>query len=201
VLGYVAGSIELSDELLTKFFDSSSQGLRREVLGHLGWTLTGWKETAPDVLERVRLLWDSRMTHVRASPDGGDELLDFYWYVKADQLPPGWWLPRLIEVCRLSENFVSRGMISEEIAAAAREYPEETLAVLELMLLPERPHQPFDNHDLVERTAPEVIARCLDTNDQELDGRALGLMNYLGSIGFQDMEDRVRTRRNGGEPA
>ncbi len=92
-------------------------------------------------------------------------------------------------------------MISEEIAAAAREYPEETLTVLELMLLPERPHQPFGNHDLVERAAPEVIARCLDTNDQELDGRALGLMNYLGSIGFQDMEDRVRTRRNGGGPA
>jgi hypothetical protein len=194
VSAFVVGQMDVNDSLFTSFFGNSTAETRRDVLGHLGWSAMHWVEPDPTVLSRTRELWDLRAASADANPDNAIEFDEFYWYIRSGQFEAGWWLPRLIDLVKSGRSLKSRGMIGEQLATAAHAYPEDALTALEFLLKSQTDQVHLMSYDLVEYAAAPVIAMATTSGDDEVARRASDLMNWLGSVGFQDMEKRVNDR-------
>jgi hypothetical protein len=197
VSAFIVGHLDADDSLFTTFFGKSTAETRRDVLGHLGWSAMHWVEPDPTVLSRTRQLWDLRAASADSNADDAAiEFDDFYWYIRSGQFEAGWWLPRLIDLVKSGRSLKSRGMIGEQLATAAHDYPEDALTALEFLLKSQIDQVHLMSYDLVENAAAPVIAMAMKSGDDEVARRASGLMNWLGSVGFQDMERRVNDRLN-----
>lgn len=184
------GEIELDDTLLVLYFARVDVDSRASVLGHLGWMLL--HNTAPEeFLKRAQAIWDWRAKAVEGSETESTELSGFYWWVRCGQFPPSWWMPRLI-VASKAPGFDARGMIGEQIAAAASNDPRAAFEVLSALL--ESGDGEFGRYDLVEN-APSVLAAALDVDDPDLTAKADALLNDLGKAGHLTMLQRVNELR------
>lgn len=185
----ILGHIDRSDPLLGTFFSEVDPAVRGDVLGHLAWTFLDQKVEA-EYLDRAATLFDERLAHVRRHREDAAELREFYWFVRCRAYPAVWWLPRLREAAELSQ-LDTRGMIGEQLADAARQYPELAFDILQTLLHSGVDADGFSKYDLVTDALPTVLASALSTDDGELKARARRLMSEYGEKGFIELERQV----------
>lgn len=186
--------IQTDDPLVTAFYELADADTRGAVIGHIAWSFMNSTVIDPEVKARLEELWDSRTKHVRRHPEDAAELKDFYWFVRSEKFDVEWWMPRLREAAELHANLNTRGMIGEQLGAAAAQMPREALeATRRLMNRDEETG--MLGYDLNEHAVPLVIAAALDSGDRELAADASKFMNDLGAQGYVTLEERVNQHR------
>ncbi len=186
----IRGDIGEDDPLRAEFYTRVDADTRGDAIGHTAWSFMH-AEVVDDVIrDRLTDLWDERVRHVKARPEDKAELKDFYWFIRSEKFPASWWLPRLVEALELDGELETKGMIGEQLAAAADELPRVALDALTMLLAPaETPDR--DNYDLRTHSLAPVIAAALKTSDPQLQADARSLMNRMGERGEIDLERRV----------
>lgn len=194
--GIIRGQVGPEDPLRKAFFAGAPAETRGDAIGHIAWSFMHADAVDETIRDRLADLWDERVQHVRAHQDDKGELKDFYWFIRCDKFPSSWWLPRLKEALDLDSELETHGMIGEQLAAAAAQFPREALDALALLLKPD--DTPFrDNYDLRAEALAPVIAACLDSGSPQLANEARALMNLMGARGELDLEQRVQALRDG----
>lgn len=192
--GIASGALEIDDELVSTFYAWAPPSTRGSSIGHLAWSMTQADSIDPAVVDRVMRLWDIRVAYVREAAEDAAEMADFYWFVRCTAFPPEWWLPRLAEVATRYEDFNPRGMLAKHLANAALVDTDAALTVLEQLVEHREKQDQWDQYDLVQNAAPDVLAAGLASSDSGIRARADELMNLLGALGHLDMEQRVNGR-------
>lgn len=185
----ILDQIDRSDSLVDAFFSGVAPDVRGDVLGHLAWTFLDQKVDA-EFRNRAATLLDERLAHVRRHREDSTELHEFYWFVRCRAFPTEWWLPRLREAAELTQ-LDTRGVIGEQLAEAARQYPQLAFDTLETLLHSGVDADGFSKYDLVTNALPTVLATALATDDGELRARARRLMSEHGEKGFIELERQV----------
>lgn len=191
----ILGRIDRSDSLFDAFFRGVDPEVRGDVLGHLAWTFLDQKVDA-HYLDRAATLLDERLAHVRRHREDAAELHEFYWFVRCRAFPTDWWLPRLREAAELS-RLDTRGMIGEQLAEAAKQYPELAFDTLETLLDSGADADGFSKYDLVTDALPTVLASAMATDNSDLGTRARRLMSAYGEKGFIELQRQVEAISRG----
>lgn len=186
-------SIQRDNELAATYFDKASTSSVARVLGHLGWLLgrADGENVPEDVLSRAKDLWDWRAGLVAGGEADLDELSEFFWWARIDQLAPEWWVPRLTQAIE-APSFDSRGLIGERLEAAAPASPLDVVRILERLLAGR--DEPMGRYDLVEH-APGILAAALDSGDPDATESARRVMDFLGRGGQLRIKELVDQRR------
>lgn len=192
LLLYVYDLMEFDDPLIRLQFSSTTPEVRSDVLGHLGWQFMHNDRDEP-VKARAQALVDWRVEEIRAGRATTTELNDFYWWVKANRFPAGWWLP-ILDLAASDTKFNTHLMIGTALAEAAIQFPAQSVSLL-AQLLPSRDHA-WERYDLIEN-APPILAAALDSDDETAHEVARTLMNRLGREGFTDLDESVDKFRVG----
>lgn len=196
IVVYTRGQIEIDDPLMVKFFAESSVEVRGAALGHIAWNFMHSDSVPPDIRDRLGLLWDSRVEHVRDTPEDAGELADFYWFVRSEKFEAEWWLPRLLEAAQLYASLKTHGMIGDQLASVAQKNPRAVFDVLTTLIRGRQEDFPGENYDLVENAVPPSLAAALDSGDVSLEADARTFMNELGEAGHTNLENRVNALRS-----
>ncbi|MGN6325053.1 hypothetical protein [Pseudolysinimonas sp.] len=188
---HIRGQLELDDPLMNSFFVDEPANVRGEAIGHIAWEFMQADVVDDQMRARLESLWDSRVVHVREHPEDGAELKDFYWFVRSRKFDPAWWLPRLIEAATLDPELMTHGMIGEDLATAAREYPSEVLdAVVALTARSGDVAEPT-MYDLMRTAVPTAIAWSIERGDDALKADARRFMNTLAERGYINIVQSV----------
>lgn len=187
----IGGHTNGDDALRTEFYAHADPEIRGDAMGHIAWSFMHADVVDDSIRDRLADLWDERVLHVKTHPEDEAELNDFYWFIRSEKFPASWWMPRLKEALELNGELETKGMIGEQLAVAAHEFPRAALDALTMLLAPE---ETSDRHtyDLRTHSLAPVIAAALATSVEKLRTDALALMNLMGARGEIDLEKRVR---------
>lgn len=186
----IRGDIGDEDPLRTEFFSEAAPETRGAAIGHTARSFMHAEVADDTIRDRLGVLWDERVVHVRSHPEDKAELKDFYWFIRSEKFPVSWWLPRLVEALALSGDLDTHGMIGEQLAAAANDSPRLALDALTMLLRP-GDGMDRDDYDLRTNSLAPVIAAALRTTDESLQADARTLMNQMGARGEIDLDKRV----------
>lgn len=188
----IRGDKDVNDPVASAFFSTVSAKERGEALGHIAWAFARAEQVDDDIRDRLAVLWDGRVDHVRSHPQDREELNGFFWFAKSGKFSVEWWLPRLREAAALNPSLGSeRYMIGKELASAADVDPRTAFDVLRLLL--ENHDSPgLAVHDLTLNAVPVVLARAIDSGDETISAEATAYMNYLGEQGNLALESQVK---------
>jgi hypothetical protein len=191
ITAIILGNNTVDDATPREFFAVAPPDTRGEALGRIAWAFMHAQRVDDPTRDRLAELWDSRVAHVRAHPDDGEELSGFYWFVRSHKFATEWWLPRLKEAAELYPPLSAECyLIAEEIASAADVDPRTTLDVLKL-LLGERDESGMVTFELTREAAPIIIAKAIASGEQDLKQDAVAYMNQLGEQGNLSLESEV----------
>lgn len=189
---FMWGHVAYDDALVQEYFSLASPENRGKAIGHIAWAFMNAEKVNEDIARRFGELWDLRVAHVKKHPEDKAEIEDFYWFVKSGKYPPEWWLPRLIDAAEVHGDLSTHGMVGEILAKASTDRPRQALDAL-MLLLDEKPDTDALKYDLREHAAPIIIANGLMSDDEELKKDAEQFMHKLGSWGYIDLEERVKS--------
>ncbi|KQO99689.1 hypothetical protein ASF30_07215 [Leifsonia sp. Leaf264] len=188
---HIRGQLPIDDALMVAFFSDEPADVRGDAIGHIAWEFMHAEVVDEEIRVRLEALWDCRVDHVRKHPSDRDELKDFYWFVRSRKFEKAWWVPRLLEAATLHPNLVTHGMIGEDLAAAAAEYPKEVLdTVMALTKLVDDSPEPT-MYDLMRYAVPAAIAWALVNEDPELQAKGHRFMNALAERNYINIQHDV----------
>ncbi|WP_150462253.1 hypothetical protein [Nesterenkonia ebinurensis] len=190
--GIIRDELDSDDDLVKEYFSKVDPKVRGQALGRMAFQFKHANSVSDNFRDRLGALWDRRVKHVRRTPEDVQELQDFYWFVNCGRFSPEWWLPRLKEAAELGGLRDSQGVIGDQLLEALPNHAEE---VLDAVIALTRSRAEMHDYDLREQTAPTVIARALDSGDDELARRATALMNKLGAEGQINLHRQVESIR------
>lgn len=194
VQAIIRGHVDLTDPLRVAFYSVAPAEVRGDAIGHVAWSFLQAEKVDDVFRDRLAALWDERSAHVAARPEDGAELKDIYWFVRCGKFSAEWWLPRLKQALILVPELDTRGMIGEQLAAAALGSPQDSLEVLRLLLQPAETRS-RDHWDLRHHALAPVLAAALDDGNDQLRRDAIDLMNVMGERGETDLDQRVAALR------
>lgn len=190
IAAVIRGDIDSTDALRTEFYTRADPETRGDAIGHTAWSFMHAEAVDDAIRDRLAGLWDERVTHVKVHPEDKAELKEFYWFIRSERFHSSWWLPRLKEALELDGGLKTNGMIGEQLAVAASEFPRESLDVLTMLLAPDEETY-HETYDLRTDALAPVIAAALRTPDAKLQADARALMNLMGARGEIDLDKRV----------
>jgi len=186
---YVRGELPIDDELMITFFRDEPAEIRGDAIGHVAWTFMQAEEVDSEIRERLEILWDERVSHVRAHPGDKAEIKDFYWFIRSRKFEPAWWVPRLLAALEIDPDLQTHGMIDEDLAAAAPDFPRQ---VLQAVIALASAHG-GGMYGFYELAVPAALAWALTgDDDDDLVQQARRFMNELAERGDIHIESRVR---------
>ena len=123
---YWKGKIDLSAQgnLVDSLFKQASVKIRRHALAFIGRNLGGTNLPPPSILDRLKTLWDRRLSAVRTStPAAAEELVDFGWWFVSGTLDDSWSISQLKETLRLAGRVEPDHMVMKHLADIANARP------------------------------------------------------------------------------
>lgn len=191
ISGLIYEDIEPDDPLVMAFFNGADAQVRGAAMSNVAWSFAQTKSVDAGIAARFGQLWDERIAHVRESPGDAAELRGIFWLVKSVAYDAPWWLPRLREALEFESDIkADRYLLGRELAQASVVDPENSLAVLELLL--ESVDGGMLEYDLSRHAVPIVIANALQSASESVARAGRSYMNVLGARGYLSLESEVR---------
>jgi hypothetical protein len=125
---YWRGTIGIDDGLMTTFFGRAPDEVRAHALAYIGRSLANGPEVPPNILARLRDLWEWRLQTARASNDVmsyRDELAQFGWWFVSRKYDDAWGLEQLRAVLDLTGMAEPDFKVSETLETLATTFPLE----------------------------------------------------------------------------
>lgn len=180
---YWCGEIDLaSDNLLQKFFAIASDDLREHAIRFVGHSLSEGEPPPPEVLHRLKLLWESRVEVAETRPlDHVEELSAFGEWFGSGRFDDEWALKNLRAVLRLARKIDRGDKVVERLAHLANTRPLDAVEAFEQVvdvdtqgwLLP-----------LVREDAERLLRVALARDDSR--ERATDVLHRLGARGYSE---------------
>ncbi|MFY9728712.1 MAG: hypothetical protein WB579_10045 [Bryobacteraceae bacterium] len=123
---YWRGTIRTDDVLATTFFGQAPDDVRAYAIAYIGRSLANASEAPPNILARLRELWEWRLQTARASHDAMSyrhELAQFGWWFVSRKYDDAWGLEQLRAVLDLTGLAEPDFKVSEILEALATTYP------------------------------------------------------------------------------
>jgi hypothetical protein len=190
---YWRGKAELDEpDLLLAFFDTAPDSLRGHALSSVGHALDRSDEVPPEMLDRLQVLWTSRLVVARERPvEHSDELAAFGWWFGSGKFEPDWSLRQLIEALRLTKKIESHYLVAERLAEVAETAPMQAVGALRLMV-----EADVDSWGLAgwSEEVKVIITSAIAASDSATRQAAVDLIHYLGARGYQEFRELLPTR-------
>ncbi|MDO8363922.1 MAG: hypothetical protein Q7V88_13570 [Actinomycetota bacterium] len=195
--GIIRGHTRTDGQVAEAFFQTAPAEVRGAALGHIAWNFMHASAVDDAIRDRLALLWDQRVAHVRSDPRDEQELNGFTWFVQSHKFAVEWWLPRLKEALELCPGLgAERFMIGKDLAASADIDARGAFVALKL-LLEVRDERGLTRFDLSRHATPMVLARAIASGDDALKDEAVAYMNQLGEMGNVTLESEVNNVLSG----
>ncbi|MDQ3671472.1 MAG: hypothetical protein M3364_03405 [Actinomycetota bacterium] len=179
---YAMGEIELDDELLARFYELASVERRSQVLEAIGRGL-GTEAIPDEAAERLRLLFDRRLEHVRAG-GAADELRGFAWWFRSGALGDEWLLNRLRGALEIGGEVQPDHVVAARLAEIRADHLLAVIEVIELMV--ERSSRSWfvlGSRDAISAIVADALAAGGDA-----EARARDVIGRLVARGYRDFE-------------
>jgi len=180
---YCWGDIGLEpDGLLAQFYGSANDELCARAFQQVGLGIDRPARVSPDVLTRLKQLWDYRLEESRRSPSQHvGELAEFGWWFASGKFDDTWAIEQLAMVLRTGGKINPGHKVAGRLVSLCQQMPYGVLECLNLMIA----------NDRMEWSArlcfPEietVLKQTLGSSDVKVAGAANDLRNRMLSWGF-----------------
>jgi hypothetical protein len=193
---YRWGVLDLSDPqgLLQLFYNRASDTLRAHALGLLGRNLHRISgDIPPENLERLQLLWESRLRAAREQPSSHmEEIAEFGWWFASAKFDTSWAIAQLKEALKLTAEVEPYDSVLDHLAALAPAMPLDAVECLKLIIEGDKEGWRISAFPEAKRN---ILRAALDCQDHEARQVAENLINRLGAQGYWDFRDLLQEVR------
>jgi len=189
---YWRGKLDLADPkgMLAQFWARANEQLRGHVLVVLGRWLYDIKESiSPDVLERLRTLWEARLAVAKAAQAAEGykaEMIAFGWWFASGKFDDAWALSQLDEVLKIASKAEPDHLVLERLAALAPAMPRQVVNCMEGIIRGDREGWGIYRWRDEGR---QILSIALRSGDKEAAANAVNLIHLLGSRGYFEFRD------------
>lgn len=189
VVLYGRGRISLDEAggLMVRFFEKADARVRAHAMVTAGRILAGDETIPPEVIERLKKLWEVRLNATRSSPDADRaELSAFSSWFTSRKFDNEWTLAQLNTVLQLIGNLQHDFDAPERLVELAPQYPLETVECLRLMIEGSKETWQIS----LWRDAPrKVLQAAKESGDATVIKAVDDVVNRLGARGFFEFRD------------
>ena len=144
-----------------------------------------------EVIERLRNLWETRLSEVRSSPDQrelADEIGHFGWWFASAKFDDGWAIKQLVEALQVAGRAEPDHLVVERLAAVSKKMPLEAVQCLDYLVKGDE--KGWKLHGWLEG-AKAILINALDSGGDAND-IAEDLIHFIGSRGFLEFRSLLR---------
>ncbi len=176
--------------LLARFYAKADPKLRNWALEFIGRGL--WKTAgniSPEILDRVKHLWATRLEAVRAagtaSPESG-EVTSFGWWFVSGRFDAEWAIDQLLEALKIGSRIEPDHLVVERLAQLSGEMPIRTVECLRMIVEGDR-----DGWGILgwRDHARTILGTAIHSADLTARDRTIDLVHRLGSRGYFEFRD------------
>jgi hypothetical protein len=128
---YWLGVIEW-DGLLDRFFARADDARRAEAVQYLGMALAHEPSVPPEMLERLRRLWEIRRDATKGQPGHACELAAFGWWAASGRFDESWATDQLSDLLSHPDKVTPDGQVLQWVASVAARRPCDAVRCLDL---------------------------------------------------------------------
>jgi hypothetical protein len=193
---YWIGRLELDDPALREFYGRASDELRAHALEFVGRALKDSDKVAPEQIERLKALWESRLA---ANTENGKkknskEIAQFAVWFWSGKFDDDWALQQLIASLKSSEDIEGEFYVLDRLAQLSSTMPKQTLIALDLEIKSaHRQRDYFHGRD----KAKAIIENGLRSTEPTTQKKAREVANLLLSLRYSEFRDLALGRHLG----
>lgn len=173
---------KLDSALLDAFWNKANSKLRGYALESVGRSLyRGEGAVAPQIIDRIRSLWESRLAEVKEQPGfNGEcpEMSAFGWWYISKKFDDAWAIDQLLEALKIAGRVDPTHMVADRLAEVVALFPEKVIKALRLIVDGEKERWGFASWSDM---AKKILRHALGTDARQ---SAEDLIHYLGSRGY-----------------
>lgn len=192
MLFYGRGKIKIDDPLLQEFWATANDEMREHALGFMGRSLKGDGEFDAPLLERLKVLWESRLAAAKASDNKEDyekEVSAFGWWFASARFDDKWSADQYLESLEIGRKTQSDYFVIERLSDLVKTLPVESVKILNKMLLADEPGWIVMGH---RGEITGILATALKAPEAEAQKEARELINRLVARGHTEYNDLLK---------
>lgn len=186
---YGRGKLNLTE--LKPLWEKADDSLREHVLDTVGRNLKSAKvQIPPEVIERYKKLWETRVSEVKKAKDKSryqNEMSAFGWWFASGAFDQKWSFQQYLFALGVSKKDPSDHTVLEHLEKIASSFPEESVLVLEKLLLErEEPNWIIiGDRDQIEKIFKIILA----TKNQKAIDKSRALLGRVMSKGYTELNN------------
>ncbi len=181
---------KLDDTLLNLFWERADEDLRANALRYISTSLYRTKgKIAPEYIDRLKLLWESRLTIAKKDPDRHRrEMETFGPWLLSKQFNDTWSVAQLAEALTISGKIADFSKeVVNRLIELIEQYPNEVLQCLNLMVKGNNDGWGISRW---KNEAKTLLQLGLKTSAKS---KAREIINYFVMLGYFDFGDLLKT--------
>ena len=189
---YWRGKLSLDEpaDLLARFYAKASDKLCGHAFSVGGRRLYNAQEktVSPEILDRVRILWEQRLEAARAATplSHAVELAAFGWWFTSAKFDDTWAITQLTEILKLVGKVDADRRVVERLAALAVDMPQQVVECLHLMVEGDKEGWAIYGWREHART---ILATAIQSDNADAREAATTLVHRLGARGYLEFRD------------
>lgn len=193
---YWRGKLELEEPegVLARFYEKAGDSLRAHAVGFIGRALCepGGK-IPPPVVERLKVLWASRVSAARCGPPTSFalEIPAFGWWFVSGAFDDSWALGQLREVVDMMHNIEPLYQVAKRLGQVAPAYPTQAVQCLAAMVQTAQGEMMLES---LREPARLILEAAMHSASDEARTNAVGLIHWFGAHGVMDFRDLLPPR-------
>jgi hypothetical protein len=182
---YWRGKLPIHDALLHDFYWKAPDKLRGYAMEFVGRSLrndTG--AVAPEIIERLRELWASRLDAARAAGAGTsyvEELARFGWWFASKKFDDAWAVGQLAEALRITKKAEPDHLVVERLAELSASLPRTSVECLGMMVAGDK-----EGWGVLgwRESARKILGEAMNSADDFARTAAADVIHRLGARGY-----------------
>ncbi len=178
--------------LLADFYDRAGDELRAHALGFVGRRLRDGDKLEPEVLDRLKALWSSRLREAQSRESSRSyvkEIAAFGWWFESGRFEDEWSLGNLEDALQFAGTADFDFRVVQRLAELAPAMPKQAVSCLQLMV--EGNKEDWGIYGWAE-DARSVLETALRSRDADTRDVATELIHGLGARGHFEFRDLLR---------
>lgn len=189
MLFYGREKIKIDDPLLIEFWKNATDEIRGHALDYMGRSLKSEGDFDPTLIERLKLLWESRLNTAKASDKKEDyqkEMSAFGWWFASARFEDKWSADQYLEALEIGRKTQSDYFVVERLSELVKSLPLESVKILNKMLLEDKPGWIVMGH---KAEISNILSTALNAPETNAQNEARELINRLVARGHTEYSD------------